>query len=207
MKHCLVWILFLGAAFPLSAQKFSFSTNLLDWTNLGTLNLQAGISASRHLTLHAGVRYNPWQFGSPDKGNLFQNKARTVSTGVRYWPWNVYSSWWFGAQLQGEEYNRGGWIFNRVTPLKERVTEEGRAYGIGLSGGYQYMLSKYFNLDFGIGLWGGWHTYTWYACPRCGRIIQMKDPDADGTMYPVKDRTGWFVLPSPQVQVSIAYVF
>ena len=113
----------------LSAQEFSLSTNLLDWANLGTANLQAGLSFSRHLSLHAGARYNKWDFGSAEKGTAFQNRARTASLGMRYWPWNVYSSWWFGAKAQAEEYNRGG-LFKR------QQTEEGVAAGLGMGAPY-----------------------------------------------------------------------
>ena len=86
MKHPVLTalcLLFLAA--PLSAQSLSLSTNLLDWANLGTVNMQAGLSVSRHLTLHAGGRYNPWRFGAMEKGSAFQNRARNVSFGGRYW--------------------------------------------------------------------------------------------------------------------------
>ena len=34
------------------------------------------------------------------------------------------------------------------------------------------MLSRHFNLDFGLGAWAGTTAYTTYACPRCGRILE-----------------------------------
>ena len=178
----------------LAAQSFSLSTNLLDWANLGTANLQAGLSFSRHLTLHAGVRYNNWNFGSEDKGNEFQNRARGAALGVRYWPWNVYSSWWVGARAKVEEYNRGG-LFGK--PL----TEEGVAAGVGVAFGYSRMLTDRWNLDFGLGFWGGRTRYTQYRCPRCGRVL----PAEDGTS--LRDRDKWFLLPSDEIQISLTYIF
>ena len=168
MKHRIVLALCLLLSTTLSAQEFSLSTNLLDWANLGTANLQAGISLSRHVSLHAGVRYNNWNFGSVEKGNPFQNRARTASLGFRWWPWNVCSSWWFGARAQVEEYNRGG-------------------------------LLRRMNL--GLGFWAGRAWYTQYRCPRCGRVLQSSDG------FPIRNVKKWFILPSNEVQVSIAYIF
>lgn len=187
-------LLLLSAALPARSQTVSLSTNLLDWANLGTLNAQAGLSVSRHLTLHAGVRYNNWNFGSAEKGTAFQNRARTAQLGVRYWPWNVYSSWWFSGRLQCEEYNRGG-LFGRSR------TEEGLAAGAGVGAGYSRMLSDHWNLDLGLGLWWGKARYTQYRCPRCGRTLTFDD----GT--PVRNAQKWFVLPSDEVRVGLTYIF
>ena len=194
MKHRIVLALCLLLSTTLSAQEFSLSTNLLDWANLGTANLQAGISLSRHVSLHAGVRYNNWNFGSVEKGNSFQNRARTASLGFRWWPWNVCSSWWFGARAQVEEYNRGGL-------LRRMKTEEGLAVGAGVAGGYSWMISDHWNLDLGLGFWAGRAWYTQYRCPRCGRVLQSSDG------LPIRNVKKWFILPSNEVQVSIAYIF
>ncbi len=194
MKRFLLPALCLLLAGPLQAQVFSLSTNVLDWANLGTINAQAGLAFSRHLSLHAGARYNNWNFGSAEKGTAFQNHARSASLGLRYWPWNVYSSWWVSARAQVEEYNRGGL-------LKRPLTEEGLAAGVGLGVGYSRMLSRHWNLDLGLGGWFGKAWYTQYRCPRCGRVVSRDD----GT--PVRDATRWFVLPSNELQVSISYIF
>ena len=187
MKKCILSVLLVHLACLLPAQELSLSSNLLDWANLGTVNLQVGCSFSRHLSLHAGGRYNNWNYGSVERGNPFQNRARTAWLGVRYWPWNVYSSWWFGARAQVEEYNRGGL-------LRQPTTEEGSAVGAGFSLGYNRMLSKHWNLDFGLGVWAGRAWYTQYRCPRCGRVLQANE-------------TKWFILPSNATQISIVYVF
>ena len=43
MKHRILLALCLFLTTSISAQEFTLSTNLLDWANLGTANLQAGI--------------------------------------------------------------------------------------------------------------------------------------------------------------------
>jgi len=194
MKRFLLPALCLLLTGPLQAQIFSLSTNVLDWANLGTINAQAGLAFSQHLSLHAGARYNNWNFGSVEKGTAFQNRARSASLGLRYWPWNVYSSWWVSARAQVEEYNRGGL-------LKRPLTEEGLAAGVGLGVGYSRMLDRHWNLDLGLGGWFGKTWYTQYRCPRCGRVVNRDD----GT--PVRDATRWFVWPSNELQVSISYIF
>ena len=194
MKRFVLPVLCLLLAGSLQAQVFSLSTNVLDWANLGTINAQAGLAFSQHLSLHAGARYNNWNFGSAEKGTAFQNRARSASLGLRYWPWNVYSSWWMSARAQVEEYNRGGL-------LRRPLTEEGLAAGMGLGVGYSRMLDRHWNLDLGLGGWFGKAWYTQYRCPRCGRVVSGED----GT--PVRGATRWFLQPSNELQVSISYIF
>lgn len=168
------------------AQKVSISTNILNWADLATINGEFSFAVARHVSLTATGQYNGWNFGSVEKGNPFQDRVRGGALGMRYWTWNVFSGWWFGLNARCEEYNRGG-LFGK------KETEEGFAIGVGLSLGYTYMLSRHWNLDFGIGGWCGGKSYTTYACPRCGTIID-------------KGRT-FFAMPSADTQISIVYIF
>lgn len=194
-KIIILAVCLLSAAGPVArSQEFSLSSNILDLANFGTLNMQAGLSFSRHVSVHAGGRYNNWNFGSLDKGTAIQNRARSIYAGTRYWPWNVYSSWWMGAKLQLEEYNRGGFF-------KKTETEEGIAAGLGLGFGYSRMLSNHWNLDLGLGFWTGKAWYTRYRCTVCGRVLTFDDGS------PVRNAEKWFLLPSNDIQVSLTYVF
>lgn len=162
MKKILITgILLLGMSLGASAQKWSVSTNALDWANLGTLNVDASAAVGRHATVGVGAKFNPWSFGGEDR--QFQNKQRSAYVYGRWWPWFIYSGWWFGGKAQWREYSSGG--------IVSRQTEEGDAYGAGLSAGYTLLLKKYLNLEFSAGFWGGYKTYTVYACPTCGRIV------------------------------------
>lgn len=167
-----------------SAQKIAVGTNAVDYVNLGTINLDAGISVSQHWSVHAGFKYNPWRFkqGTPD---AFQNSKRTFYVGPRFWFWHVYSGWWVSAVGQYQEYNHGGWLFGDTA-------EEGDAWGMGLSAGYTLMLNSWFNLEFALGAWGGYTTYTSYECAECGRIVEQ------GFKY--------FIMPNT-VNVSAVFVF
>jgi hypothetical protein len=76
--------------------------------------------------------------------------------------------------------------------LVSRETEEGDKVGLVLSAGYTYMISKHFNVEFGIGVWGGRAWYRRFSCPVCGLTV--------------KDGKKWFLFPD-DFMISLAYVF
>lgn len=179
-----IMILLSGHFCDVQAQKVSLSTNLIDWANFGTANIEAGLSMSQHFSLMAGAQYNPWEFKTP-KGYDMYNKQTTAYAGVRYWPWYVYSGWWIGAKAQYSHSGRTG--------IWRPALEEKRSVGGGLSFGYTVMLHEHINLEFGAGLWGGRHLdYTLYECPEC---MKVRDTGAR-----------YFIAPD-DVSVSIMFVF
>lgn len=157
-----------------AAQRYSVSTNLLEWANLGTVNAEAGMAVAQHFSLHAGVRYNNWTFrkGDPEDRfadpdgiteRQFQNRKQAYSLGVRYWPWYIYSGWWAYLRGQYMEYNGGG--------ILRHEAEEGDAVGAGLGLGYTLMIHKAWNIEFGAGVWGGRKRYREYRCTNCGSVL------------------------------------
>mgnify|MGYP002855634759 CR=1 FL=1 len=190
-------ILLCGLCFhvSLSAQNYSVGTNIIEYANLGTLNLEGSVSVSQHFTVNANVRYNPWTFrpGHPDDRyadplgeteRQFENRKQAYALGVRWWPWYVYSGWWVYARGQYMEYNRGG-VF-------QHKAEEGDAYGGGLGFGYSYLMHEKWNIEFGLGVWAGKSTYTTYRCTNCGTVLDRGEK--------------LFLLPD-DVFISIVYVF
>lgn len=164
-------------------QSFSVATNALDYANYGTMNVEGAVAAGRHWSLTAVAKYNPFLHRKRD-GEALSARQQLYGAGVRYWPWHVYAGWWAGARMQYQEYNRGG--------IQSAQTDEGDRYGLGLSGGYSYMLTPHWNLDFGLGVWGGYDKFTTYSCPVCGATT------AQGSRL--------FLLPS-DLLVSLVYVF
>ena len=167
-----------------SAQRVSVATNLLDYACLGTFNIESSYSLSRHWSLTAGARYNPFSFHRGDSDRQFQYRQQSYALGVRLWPWHSLSGWWFASKLRYQEYNHGG--------ILSRDTEEGDRVGLGLYAGYTHMLSRHFNIEFGLGVWGGGAWYTSYSCPYCGLTLNH------GRKF--------FVLPD-DLMISLAYVF
>jgi len=159
-KTLYILALLLLLSVPGRAQRFSVGTNAVDWLTLGTVNGEAGAAASQHVSVHVGAELNPWTFRAGDQANQFQLRQNSLWGGARWWPWHVYSGWWAGCDVRYTVYNGGG--------VRSRETYEGDAVGAGLWGGYSVMISPMWNLDLGLGAWGGWTRYTSYACPLCG---------------------------------------
>lgn len=173
-------------AIPLmmQARKVSLSTNILGYAEFGTMNLEASYALSRRWNLTAGVRYNPFTFHKGDSARQFQYRQQSYCVGARLWPWHIWSGWWFAAKGRYQEYNVGG--------ILSRETSEGDRFGLGLYSGYTLMLSRHFNLEFGVGLWGGLDMFRTYSCPSCGLTIDQ-------------GRRA-FVLPD-DIMLSVVYVF
>lgn len=190
---CLVWgtrisirllLAFFLFCVPLCAfaQRFQVGANALDLACLGTLNAEFDVAVDRHWTVGVSGKYNPFLYG--DYPRRFALKQRSATVSARWWPWYVYSGWWVSGSARWQEYNMGGIMSPR--------TEEGNRYGGGVTAGYSHMVSQHFNVEFGLGIWGGVKRYTVYACPTCGEKLESG----------VKT----FVLPSDAV-VSLYYVF
>ncbi len=176
--------LIFAASFLASAQKLSVSTNLIDYACLGTLNAEASYTIGQHWSLTAGLKYNPFTFHKGDADRQFQFRQQSYALGARYWTWHSLSGWWIGGKLRYQEYNWGG--------LFARESEEGDKVGLGLSAGYTYMISRHFNVEFGLGTWGGRAWYRKYSCQMCGLTVE--------------DGRKWFLLPD-NLMISFAYVF
>ena len=165
-----------------SAQNFSIATNVLDYVNLGTLNMEASCGLARKWSVSAGIKYNPFTFGEGSSG--FSERQRSVDAGARFWPWHIYSGWWLGGKLKWQEYNHGG--------LRTREATEGDRFGGSLAAGYSFMLNTHLNLDVGLGLWGGYDKYIAYECLKCGRVTGSGEK--------------FFVLPN-DILLTISYIF
>ena len=164
------------------AQNYSIATNVLDYVNLGTLNMEASCGLARQWSLSAGIKYNPFTYGEGNDG--FADRQRSVDAGARFWPWHIYSGWWLSGKLKWQEYNKGG--------FQSRQTTEGDRYGGALAAGYSFMLNTHLNLDIGLGRWGGYDKYIAYECLKCGKVIDAGDK--------------FFVLPN-DILLTISYIF
>lgn len=166
------------------SNRFGLSANLLDYARLGTMNMDFSYAVSKHCSLVAGARYNPFTFRKGDPDRQFQYRQISCAAGARVWPWHVWSGWWFAGKLRYQEYNAGG--------IGTRETEEGDRVGAGIYAGYALMLAPHLNMEFGLGFWGGLDWYRRYSCPVCG-ILE------DGGRRP-------FVRPD-DFMISLVYVF
>lgn len=183
--HLLLSVLILiAASHRADAQKFTLSTNVLDYACLGTMNLEGSYSLSRRWSLSLGAKYNPFTFRSSEPRRQLQLRQHSYSAGVRMWPWHTSSGWWFAGKARYQGYNMGG--------IVSQATREGDRVGAGLYAGYTHMLGPHFNLEFGLGAWAGMDWYDIYACQVCGLTIDSGK--------------GLFVLPD-DIMLALVYVF
>lgn len=97
----------------------------------------------------AGIQYGISRHVSIDAAARVNRVSQTFSAGARWWPWYIYSGWWVKGLAQVEN------------------AEE--AYGMGLSAGYSLILSRWLNLDLGLGGWGGRKgtgDKSWFLSPN-----------------------------------------
>ena len=140
--------LLVGISWSSDAQKYSLRTNLIEWGNLGTVNLDAGMSVSRHFTISAGCKYNPWKFHTKSGMPVFNNQV-TAYAGARYWPFYTYTGWWFGANIRYSDFAQTGVIRPKYFT--------GQSVGASISAGYAWMITEHLRIELGAGLWGGRH--------------------------------------------------
>lgn len=192
----LLAVVFLCFSSRSSAQNLSVSTNVVDWADLVTMNVEVGLPVAKHFSLHAQARVNPWVFGDTgdmdekygipieDGRRIFCNKKSAVGVAVRYWPWYVFSGWWFRAKAQFSSYDRGGLIHKTRTI--------GDAVGLSLGVGYSFMLFANWNFEIGISGWGG----------------MTRESYKESMMTPIISDPVWkpFILPD-EVVASFVYVF
>lgn len=192
-RTAIIAVLLLAGAMTAGAQKNAVSTDAALWAYMLTPNLEYQRAVGRHWTVDAGARINAWSWNTRcvyEQRRTSEVKARqqTYWAGMRWWPWNACSGWWAGLKAQYSEYDNGGVGFVPWIP----DNESGNAVGAGIWGGYAYQLSQHWNLDLGIGLWGGWKRYTTYECPWCGLTTGSGEKA--------------FVLPN-DAMISVQYVF
>ena len=180
----MVVLLMMSSYLKADTGRVSVSTNFLDYARLATLNVDASYAVSRHWSVIAGARYNPFTFNEGDPQRQFQYRQRSCSVGARWWMWHNMSGWWIAGKARYQEYNYGG--------ITSRATREGDRVGAGLYAGYTHMLGPHFNLEFGLGAWAGMDWYDIYSCQVCGLTVDSGN--------------GFFVLPD-DIMVAVVYVF
>lgn len=143
---------------PLWAVK---SNLLLDLT--GSMSLGAEIKTGKRYSFDLSVSYNPWEF------DVNKNmKHILIQPEIRYWLCEPFTGHFFGLHALYAHYNLSG------LPLSDYMKNsrlQGDLYGIGLSYGYQWSLSKRWSLEGNFGI-GYLHAdYDRYACRNCKKYI------------------------------------
>lgn len=173
-------------AAPPTFPSLAIKTNLL-YNLTTTMNMGGEMKLSDYLTLDLSLSYNPWTFSNNRKF-----KHISVQPEIRYWIYEPYNGHFLGVHLLYSNFNVG----NIKLPLSvlsglNDYRYRGDAYGLGLSYGYQWILSPRWNLEATFGFGYLYLDYNRYECNTCGKKI---------------DDTGKHYLGPTKVGVSLIYV-
>ena len=149
----------------------SLGTNLLYWGS-GTPNAHFWVPVGDNVTLGVTGGLKPWPRWFPwDWNDQIDQKWRhfAIVPNFRWWPKANYSGFWLGADLLWTHYNVGGVTFPfGLYPEVRQNRLQGDFFGLGISIGYSWWLSKHLRLEAEIGAAAGYNTAERYECAWCG---------------------------------------
>ncbi|MBD5421256.1 MAG: DUF3575 domain-containing protein [Bacteroides sp.] len=166
IKLIIALLLLAGAASSSFAQKAALKTNLVSDALLSP-NLAVEVGLAPKWTLNVAGQFNLWSVdGHKWRHWLAQPEAR-------YWFCRRFQGHFLGLHAIGGEFNAGNVDFpvkflgSDFHKLKDR-RYEGWGVGAGIGYGYDWILSRHWNLEAELGI--GWiHArFDEYPCAVCG---------------------------------------
>lgn len=181
------------------AQEVAVKTNLLyDALTTPNLGVEVGVGGKSTLNLVYGL--NLWKFNSSTQHKRFA-KHWVVMPEYRWWKCTRMDGHFFGVHAFGGQMNTSnmdipvpGVFFSGVN-LRKAIKDnryQGVFAGAGVTYGYQYPLTRNWNLEGEIGIGYGHVWYDKYPCGECGVRIE-------------KGHTNYIGL--TKLGLSIMYVF
>lgn len=178
MKFIYTLIVMVVAVLPMSAQ-VAIKTNLLyDATTTPNLGVEVGVGGKSTINLVYGL--NPWSFNSETHGKRMA-KHWVLMPEYRYWLCSRFMGHFFGVHAMAGEMNVSnvslpmpGGFFSGVN-LTKAVKDsrfQGPFAGVGVTYGYQWPLSRHWNIEAEIGAGYGHVWYKQYPCGNCGAKIR-----------------------------------
>lgn len=172
LRRCFA-LLLIGAACALSvpttarAQQVALKTNLLYWaTTTPNIGAEVGIGQKHSAQIYFGL--NPWKQSGGDQSSL---RHWSIMPEWRHWFCQKFNGWFVGIHGMGGEFNAGGvdlpfGIFKRL----EDHRYEGWYVGGGITGGYQWPISRHWSAEAALGIGYDYIHYKEAACGTCGEI-------------------------------------
>lgn len=150
---------------PIKMPRVAIKTNLL-YDATGTFNLGAEFRLSNSLTLDLPFNWNPWK-GKREKNK--QIRHFLVQPELRYWITEPFNGHFIGFHAHYAHFN----VSNIDLPFDfaqsiKNGRAQGNLYGVGVSYGYQWILSNRFSLEATLGLGYFYSDYRHYGCTYCG---------------------------------------
>lgn len=176
-KYGLSLILTLASLLTANAQKVALKTNLL-YDATTTPNLGAELAMGKKSTLQLFYGLNPWKFASDRTKQL---RHWLLMPEYRYWTCQKFNGHFFGIHALGGQYNVGG--IDLPNPVFKDLDEkryEGWYAGGGVTYGYQWLLSRHWNLEASVGVGYIRFHYKEFPCTECGALIQENNKNYFG---------------------------
>lgn len=181
-----------GGTFAADAQDVAIKTNFLTWATT-TPNIGVEFGLGRKSTIQLFGDINPWDFGDDKHFRVW-----TITPEYRYWFCEKFGGHFIGVHALGGQYNAKNVNFplksliisssvSEVNPDIPGQTEsgwpdltgdnsgrhaEGWYMGAGITYGYQWMLSKHWNLEASLGVGYVYSGLTFYG--RCDKTIDKR---------------------------------
>lgn len=159
--------------------QFAAKTNFLyDATTTPNIGVEIGVGAKNTFNIVYGL--NPWTFNSKTHG---ERKAKhwLLMPEYRWWTCSKFNGHFFGVHAFGGQFNAGNvdiplpGVFFSGDNLRKGVKDyryQGWYAGVGATYGYQWILSRHWNIEAEIGVGYGHAWYDKYTCAVCSAKIK-----------------------------------
>ena len=151
-------------------------TNLLyDATTTPNLGVEVGVGSRSTVQVVYGL--NPWTFHSAAHGDR-KAKHWVLMPEWRHWFCSRFSGHFIGVHGMVGQFNAGnvdiplpgGFVGGRNLAMLARNNRvEGGFVGCGFTYGYQWILSRHWNLEAEVGVGYDYSWYDRFNCGECGR--------------------------------------
>ena len=156
-------LLWVGILRPAQAQHVAIENNLL-YDFAAMLSAGIEIPCSKYTSLEMYGSFRPWK-----RGETKVHKHWSFQGQYRIWPCQVMNSWFFGPYGHVAQFNIGKQDFFpfELKNVKD-FRYEGWLAGAGIGIGYEYALSKHWNIAAEVGAGYTYINYKKYDCAKCG---------------------------------------
>ena len=162
-------LLVFAMALPASAQNVAVKTNALYWATT-TPNIGVEVSVAKQHSLQLFYGLNPWKQSGGDQTSL---RHWLLMPEYRYWFCESFNGWFVGAHLMGGQFNMGGVDLPfGLFPSLENRRSEGWYAGGGVTAGYQWVLSRHWNIEASLGVGYDYIKYDKFRCGECGERLK-----------------------------------
>lgn len=147
--------------------QIALKSNLL-YDAATTPNLGVEVGLTKKTTAQVFYGLNPWKYSDTK-----QTRHWVLMPEYRWWTCSRFNGHFFGIHAMGGEFNLQG----VKDPLKvfsdlKHNRYEGWYVGGGITYGYQWILSKHWNLEGSLGVGYDYIQYKKYECGVCGTFAK-----------------------------------